>query len=81
MRAFLEGLLYAVLLVALVLGAMVMAGCATGVQMTDEERVACRDSGCAAWTETELRTLVDRAVGAGYRKGWTDVVRQSGANL
>lgn len=72
----------AVLIVLLLLPAFVLlAGCANGVHMTDEDRIACRNEGCAAFTEAELRALVNRAASAGYRQGWTDAHRQSGKGI
>lgn len=78
---FLVGLARAVLLVVALLGLLQCAGCANGVQMTDEERIACRNEGCAVFTEAELRALQHQAAGVGYRKGWTDATRQAGKDL
>lgn len=58
--------------------ALLLAGCANGVQMTDEETRACRDEGCAAFTERELRALIHKALTEGYRRGWTDAHQQAG---
>ena len=70
------------LVVLLVLPAlMLLFGCASGVRMTDEEAVACRDAGCTAWTDAELLQLVNKAGAAGYRKGWTDATVQGGRDL
>jgi hypothetical protein len=76
-REYLIGLAYAVLLVAACLGVLFLAGCASGVQMNDEEAAACRNEGCAVFTERELDALVKRAAEIGYRKGWTNAVRES----
>jgi hypothetical protein len=72
-----------VFVVSMALVLLHLAGCANGVQMTDEERKACRDAetGCAVFTEQELDTLVKRAIAAGYRKGWTDAHKQAGHDL
>ena len=43
-----------------ILIALILTGCASlpdGVQMTDEERTACAASGCAVFTEAELRVF------------------------
>jgi hypothetical protein len=58
--------------------ALLLAGCASGVHMTDEERIACRDSGCSVWTPAELLRLVGKAAGEGYQRGWRDANVQSG---
>ena len=58
-----------------------LGGCANGVVMTDEEKVSCRDEGCAAFTMTELQTLVGKVFKDGYLKGWTDSNKQGGRNL
>lgn len=60
---------------------VLLSGCANGVSMTDEERIACRDAGCSVWTEGELRGLVNRAQNGAYRKGWTDAHKQGGREL
>jgi hypothetical protein len=80
---FLIGAAYAAILVFCALALLSISGCANGVQMTDEERKACRDAetGCAVFTEQELDTLVKRAIAAGYRKGWTDAHKQGGHDL
>lgn len=71
-----------VIVALLVIPALVMlCGCASGVRMSDDERIACRDSGCSVMTDTELRTLVDLAAGQGYRKGWADATRQAGRGI
>lgn len=75
------GVLYGFLFVWALLSLLLIAGCANGVQMTEEEVKACRDSGCSAWTEAELEGLVKRAIAAGYRKGWTDATKQGGHDL
>lgn len=60
---------------------VVLAGCANGVQMTDEEVIACRDAGCVAFTEAELRQLAGKVYRDGYLNGWTDSNKQAGRNL
>ena len=47
---------------------LTLTGCATfkGVEMTDEDRVACEREGCTVWTEAELRALVTEAMRRGY---------------
>ncbi len=60
----------AVILALLVIPALVLcAGCANGVKMTDEEAAACRASGCTAWTEAELETLIRHFYGRGFKAG------------
>lgn len=63
--------------------ALLLAGCASGVNLTDEERIACRTeaNGCSAWTEGELLRLVNRSLGAGYQRGWRDANVQAGRSL
>jgi len=69
MRAF--------IVLLLVLPAFVLlAGCANGVAMTDDETIACRNEGCTPWTQGELKGLADRALREGYRRGWRDAMRQ-----
>jgi hypothetical protein len=60
---------------------LLLAGCASGVHMTDEESKACRDHGCSVWTDAELMQLANKVGSAAYRKGWTDATRQSGKEL
>lgn len=55
-----------------------LAGCASDVDMTDEERAVCRDQGCTAWTAQDLLDLARGAAAEGYRRGWRDAVRQAG---
>lgn len=72
----------AALIALLLLPAFVLlAGCANGAHMTDEDRINCRNEGCAAFTEAEIRALVNRAGRAGYMQGWTDAHRQAGRGL
>ena len=70
-----------ILIVAIVAIFFALGGCANGVVMTDEEKVSCRDEGCAAFTMTELQTLVGKVFKDGYLKGWTDSNKQGGRNL
>lgn len=66
------------LVVLLALPALVLLlGCASGVRMTDEEAIACRDAGCTAWTDAELLRLAT----AGYRKVWTDANHKRGGTF
>jgi hypothetical protein len=60
---------------------LLLTGCASGVRMTDEEAIACRDLGCTAWTDAELLQLVNKAGSVGYRKGWEDAHRQAGRDM
>jgi len=78
---FLHGLAWAASIVAAFLLLLFLSGCANGVVMTEEETIACRDVGCTPWTEGELKTLVDRAIRQGYRRGWTDALTQSGRGI
>lgn len=72
----------AALIVLLVIPAFVLlSGCASGIEMSDEERIACRNEGCSAWTQGELRGLVNRAASEGYRLGWRDANKQAGRGL
>lgn len=48
---------------------LTLAGCATGVQMSDAEREACERDGCTVWTRAELTILFNRAVRVGYELG------------
>ena len=70
-----------ILIVAVLAIFFALAGCANGVVMTDEEKVSCRDEGCAAFTMTELQTLVGKVFKDGYLKGWVDSNKQGGRNL
>jgi hypothetical protein len=72
----------AAIVVLLALPALVLcSGCANGVQMSDEETIACRNEGCVVYTEREQRTLVDRVLREGYRRGWRDATVQSGRGI
>lgn len=66
---------------ALLLAVFFIGGCANGVQMSEEETIACRNEGCVVYTERELRDLVNRAQRQGYGRGWTDSNRQGGRDL
>lgn len=46
-----------------------LAGCATGIKMTDQEAAACRAEGCTVWTDAELQGLVLNALRQGYQQG------------
>lgn len=61
--------------------ALLLTGCANGVVMTDEEVLACRNEGCAAFTENEIRALVGKVYKDGYLSGWGDANKQAGRNL
>lgn len=53
---------------ACLLAAIALGGCATtipGVQITDEERIACEVQGCTVWTRAELEMLVLEAMRRG----------------
>lgn len=71
----------ATIVVLLLVPAFVMLASCSGVRMTEEERISCRNTGCTPWTDAELRELVNRAGSEGYRKGWTDANRQGGRDL
>lgn len=60
---------------------VLLAGCASGIRVSDEEAVACRNEGCAVFTERELTVLVGKAMSEGYRRGWRDATVQSGRDL
>lgn len=44
--------------------AFLLTGCATipGLQISDEEREACKEHGCSVWTQAELEALVRAAM-------------------
>ena len=70
------------LLAYLCVAASLCASCATGIApLSDEEAIACRNEGCAAFTEAEILGILGRAYKDGYIKGWTDFGRQSGRAL
>lgn len=51
---------------------LVLSACATapdGLQMTKDEREACKAQGCTAWTEAELRMLTHAAWREGFKAG------------
>lgn len=54
---------------------LLLAGCATGVTMTDAEQAACKEQGCSAWTMHELRSLAARAFQAGHAAGYAAGVK------
>lgn len=60
-----------------------MAGCANGVRMDDDERKACRsvETGCTVWTEAELRTLAQQWFKKGYHYGWKAANEEAGRDL
>jgi hypothetical protein len=60
---------------------LLLAGCASGVHMTDEEAKACRDQGCSVWTDADLMQLANKVGSAAYRKGWSDATQQHGKDL
>lgn len=55
--------------ISLILLAVLLAGCATGVKMTDAEAEACRAVGCTVWTDQELRGLAMEFMRRGYLQG------------
>jgi uncharacterized protein YceK len=46
-----------------------LAGCASGIKMTDEEAAACKVQGCTVWTDAELQGLALEAMRQGYISG------------
>lgn len=60
---------------------LLLAGCASGVHMTQEEAKNCRDEGCSVWTDAELQQLAIRIGHQAYQKGWTDATRQRDKDL
>ena len=60
---------------------LLLAGCASGIRVSDEEAVACRNEGCAVFTERDLLVLVGKAMAEGYRRGWRDANVQAGREL
>jgi hypothetical protein len=52
---------------------LLLAGCGApmpiGVQMDDEEAMACKEAGCTVWTEAELRELMKKVWLIGYEAG------------
>ena len=75
------GFRFALAATALVVALLVLAGCATGVTMSDAEVISCRNEGCAAFTENELLTIMGRAYKDGYLSGWKDAGKQMGRVL
>jgi hypothetical protein len=60
---------------------LALCGCASGVSMNDDERIACRTFGCIVMTEAELRDFGSKVGSEAYRKGWTDAHKQTGRDL
>lgn len=75
------GAAYAAILVFAFLALLHLAGCASGVQMDDDEAKACRTSGCTVWTEAELRNLAQTWFKQGYRHGWKHANEEAGRGL
>lgn len=50
--------------VPVIAAALFLSGCATipGVEISDEERAACKAEGCSVWTRAELEDLVRAAM-------------------
>ena len=46
-----------------------LASCATGVVMSDEDKVNCKAQGCTAWTDAEILQLINKIFKAGYEAG------------
>ncbi len=46
-----------------------LASCATGVVMTDEDKATCKKVGCTAWSDAEILQLVNKIFRAGYAAG------------
>lgn len=65
---------------ALVALFLCLAGC-SGIQLADEQTIACRNDGCAALTGAQLQTLLERAASAGYKRGWRDANVQAGRDV
>ena len=63
--------------VPVILSALLLSGCATipGLEITAEDRVACEQQGCTAWTREELEALVRAAM----LKGIEAAQRQRGS--
>jgi hypothetical protein len=61
--------------------ALLLAGCASGVRMSDAQRIECRNEGCVAVTERQVIRLVERAIVEGYKHGWRDANKQAGREL
>lgn len=57
------------------------AGCASGVVMPEEEALACRNQGCSAWTETEVRALIGRVFNDAFRLGWIDATKKASTGI
>jgi len=53
------------------LAIVILSGCASipGVQITEAERAACAASGCAVFTEAELRVFAAEFFKRGYLAG------------
>lgn len=49
--------------------ALLLAGCATGVKMSEAEAARCRENGCTAWTAAEIRALSILMFREGFTRG------------
>lgn len=49
--------------------ALLLAGCASGIKMTDEEAAVCRRDGCTVWSDAELQGLALQAFREGFARG------------
>lgn len=54
---------------AAILCALLLSGCATGIEMTKDEATACKAQGCSVWTVRELTDLARKFYTEGYKAG------------
>ena len=60
----------AIALLAFTLFLLLLASCATGVVMNDEDKAACKAEGCTAWTDAEILKLINKIFKIGYEAGY-----------
>lgn len=70
-----------IVLVSILAMLIVLGGCASGVVMTEEERIACRNEGCAPFTNTEIRALIGKVFNDAFRLGWIDATKRAGTGI
>ena len=60
---------------------LALSGCASGVSMNDDERIACRTFGCVVMTEAEMIEFAGKVDLEAYKRGWSDAMKQRGREL
>ena len=60
---------------------LVLSGCANGVAMNDDERIACRNYGCVVMTEDELVEFGAKVDLEAYKRGLSDAVKQGARGI